>query len=48
MKLKSIAFCMFSSLFAFSGSLFAQDPVTTVVEGCDAEIATYLQPGKPR
>ena len=51
MKFKSIAFCAFSALFAFSGPLLAQDPVTTVVEGCDAEIATYcsqVSPGEGR
>jgi len=51
MKLKSIAFCMFSALFAFSGSLFAQDPVSTVVEGCDVEIEAYcsqVSPGEGR
>jgi hypothetical protein len=51
MKLKSIAFCIFSALFAFSGSVFAQDPVTTVVEGCDVEIEAYcsqVSPGEGR
>jgi hypothetical protein len=41
MNISQTVCCAFFTLLALSGSVFAQDPVATVVEGCGVEIETY-------
>jgi len=51
MKLRTIAISSLLMLFGMNGTLFAQDPVETVVEGCAPEIEAYcsqVSPGEGR
>jgi hypothetical protein len=51
MNLKTSAICALFALIGFSSNAFAQDPVATVVTGCNVEIETYcsqVSPGEGR